>query len=216
MSVLFWAVRFSSLTHYCNSHIPRCSSLQIWHLLWCSNQMHSVWQLYVQNLNWLIHLSETGMCPRPLTDVSTGLVDIPTRGKRHVNHSCSKMTYILNIVRVKTVWLPIHIGHTCFKKSLEKTSGEPTVKGTCNSMKFQIFFQLEEGSPFRAIRTAPTIQFMATISFLMKIPVLLKKKECCTTWRGQRSWLDKIKMPWSVRGIPEQKDILLKEMLKRT
>lgn len=115
--VLFWAVRFSTLTHYPNSYIPRCSSIQLWHLLWCSNQMHSVWQLYVQNLNWLIHLSETGMCPRPLTDVSTGLVEIPTRGKRHVNYSCSKKTYILNIVCIETIWLPIHRDHTCFKKS---------------------------------------------------------------------------------------------------
>jgi len=98
MSVLFWAVRFSTLTHYHNSFIPRCSSTQIWQFLWCSNQMHSVWQLYVQNLTSLIHLSETGMSPRLLTDASTGLVEIAMGGKRHINHNCPKMAFILNAV----------------------------------------------------------------------------------------------------------------------
>lgn len=186
ISVLFWAVRFSTLTHYPNSYIPRCSSIQIWHLLWCSNQMHSVWQLYVQNLNWLIHLSETGMCPRPLTDVSAGLVEIPTRGKRHVNYSCSKMTCIKYCVH----WdhLTAHTQRSyMFQKKLTKnfrwTDGERYLQ----FHEFQIFFQLQEGPPFSAIRTAPTTQFMATTSFLLKILVLLKKKECCTTWRSQRS-----------------------------
>jgi len=56
-------------------------------------------------------------------------------------------------------------------KNAKKTSDEPMVKDNRNSMKFQIFFQLEEGAPFRAIRTAP--QHMATTSFLMKNSVLL-------------------------------------------
>lgn len=186
MSVLFWAVRFSSLTHYRNSHTPRCSSIWIWHLLQCSNQMHSVWQLYVQNLNWLMHLSETGICPRPLTDASTGLGEIPSRGKRNDNHSRSKMAYILNIVYLKTIWLPTHMS-CMFQKWLRRNFRWTNVKDSCNSMKFQVFFQLQEGPALRAIRTAPTTHFMATTSFLMTIPVLSKKKECCTTWRRQGS-----------------------------
>lgn len=54
-------------------------------------------------------------------------------------------------------------------------------------MKFQVFFQLQDGPPCRATRTAPTIHFLATTSFLAKIPVLfLFKKEYCTTLRDQQ------------------------------
>lgn len=114
----FWAVRFSTLTHYRNSFIPRCSSTQIWQFLLCSNQMHSIWQLYIQNLTRLIHLSETGMSPRLLTDAFTGLVEIAVRGKRqHINHNCPKMAFILNAV--SKGWLSSHIDHTWSHKFMK-------------------------------------------------------------------------------------------------
>lgn len=86
-------------------------------------------------------------------------------------------------------------------------------------MKFQVFFQLQEKRDFSLQRNQDcpnnTFHGYSPISHENSSSFFYLKK--CVAQPGEvNSLIDKINMPWSLRGIPDQKHTLLKEILKRT